>query len=133
MRLGLAANAQAAADPLGALAAVGGRELAAIAGAVLAARLRRVPVVLDGFIATAAAAALEAARPGALAHCVAGHLSAERAHGALLERLGLRPILALGMRLGEGTGAALAVSVLRAAAECQAGMATFEEAGVSEG
>lgn len=100
---------------------------------MLAARLRRVPVVLDGFIATAAAAPLEAARPGALAHCVAGHLSAERAHGALLARLGLDPILSLGMRLGEGSGAALAVAVLRAAAECHAGMATFEEAGVSEG
>ena len=133
VRLGLSANPDAAGDPLRALAALGGRELAGVAGAVLAARLARVPVVLDGFIATAAAAALEAARPGALAHCVAGHRSAERAHGALLERLGLEPILSLGMRLGEGTGAALAVAVLRAAAECQAGMATFEEAGVSEG
>lgn len=133
VRLGLAANPEAARDPLQALAAVGGRELAAIAGAVIAARLRRVPVVLDGFIATAAAAALEAARPGALDHCMAGHLSAERAHGALLERLGLRPVLSLGMRLGEGTGAALAVAVLRAAAECQAGMVTFEEGGIGEG
>ena len=133
VRLGLAANPEAARDPLAALVALGGRELAAIAGAVLGARLRRVPVVLDGYIATAAAAVLEAARPGALAHCVAGHLSAEAAHAALLARLGLEPVLSLGMRLGEGTGAALAIPVLRAAAECQAGMATFEEAGVSEG
>ena len=133
VRAGLAANPAAAGDPLAALAALGGREMAAMAGAVLAARLGRVPVILDGYIATASAGALEAARPGALAHCVAGHVSAEAPHRALLDRLGLEPILSLGMRLGEGTGAALAIPILRAAAECQAGMATFEEAGVSEG
>ena len=133
VRLGLAANPGAGRDPLAALAALGGREMAAMAGAVLAARLGRVPVILDGYIATASAAALEAARPGALVHCVAGHLSAEGPHGALLARLGLEPLLSLGMRLGEGTGAALAIPILRAAAECQAGMATFEEAGVSGG
>ncbi len=133
VRLGLAVNPEAARDPLVALMALGGREIAAIAGAVLGARLRCVPVILDGYIATAAAAVLEAARPGALAHCLAGHVSAEAPHAALLARLGLDPLLSLGMRLGEGTGAALAIPVLRAAAECQAGMATFEEAGVSEG
>ena len=133
VRAGLAANPDAAGEPEAALAALGGRELAAMAGAVLGARRRRIPVVLDGFIATSAAMVLEVARPGALAHCVAGHASAERAHRALLERLALEPILSLGMRLGEGTGAALAIPVLRAAAECLSGMATFEEAGVSEG
>ena len=132
VELGIAANPAAADDPLLALAALGGREIAAMAGAVLAARLARVPVVLDGFIATAAAAVLEAVRPGALAHCAAGHRSAEAAHGAVLDRLGLDPILSLGMKLGEGTGAALAIAVVRAAAECQAGMATYDSAGVSD-
>ena len=129
----LAANPEAARDPLAAMAAVGGRELAAMTGAVLEARLRSVPVVLDGFIATAAAAVLEVARPGALSHCVAGHLSAERAHAAALERLRMEPLLSLHLRLGEGTGAALAIPLVRAAGACLSGMATFEEAGVSEG
>jgi nicotinate-nucleotide--dimethylbenzimidazole phosphoribosyltransferase len=102
-------------------------------GAVLEARLRSIPVILDGYIATAAAAVLHASRPGALDHCVAGHLSAERAHAALLAQLGLEPLLSLDMRLGEGTGAAMAIPILRSAAECLSGMATFEEAGVSEG
>ncbi|MEZ5774919.1 MAG: nicotinate-nucleotide--dimethylbenzimidazole phosphoribosyltransferase [Hyphomicrobiaceae bacterium] len=110
---------------------LGGRELAAIAGAVAAARAKGIPVVLDGFVATAAAAPLTLAAPGALSHCIAGHVSAERGHRRLLDRLGMAPLLDLGMRLGEGTGAALAVQVLRAAAATQSDMATFAEAGVS--
>ena len=121
-----------AADALDLLRRLGGRELAAIAGAVVGARLRRVPVVLDGFICTAAAAPLAAMRSGALDHCVVGHQSAEPGHRRLCECLDKRPLLHLGMRLGEATGAVLATSVLRAAAACHAGMATFAEAGVSD-
>jgi len=120
-----------AGDPLEMLRRLGGRELAAIAGAVLAARFRRVPVVLDGYVATAAAAVLEAARPGALDHCQAGHLSAEPGHRRLLEKIGKAALLALDMRLGEATGAVLAVEILKAAVACHTGMATFTEAAVS--
>ena len=118
-------------DPLEVLRRLGGRELAAMAGAVLAARLQRIPVILDGYVATAAAAILFAMRPDALDHCVAGHLSAEPAHRRLLEKLGLKPILELGMRLGEGSGAALAAGIVKAAANLHNGMATFASAGVS--
>ncbi len=118
-------------DPLEVLRRLGGRELAAMAGAVLAARLQRIPVILDGYVATAAAAVLHALRPDALDHCVAGHLSAEPAHRRLLEKLGLKPILALDMRLGEGSGAALAAGIVKAAANSHNGMATFASAGVS--
>ena len=127
----LALHAVHLADPLEALRRVGGRELAAMAGAILAARLERVPVVIDGFVATAAAAVLHALDASALDHCVAGHLSAEQAHGRLLKRLELKPILDLGLRLGEGSGGALAVAVVKAAAACHAGMATFAEASVA--
>ena len=126
--LGLHAEVRCAADRLRCL---GGRELAAIAGAVLAARHRRVPVVIDGYVASAAVAPLFADNPNIMAHCMAGHASAEPAHIKLLARLGLMPILDLGMRLGEGTGATLALSVLRAAAATHNGMATFEEAAVA--
>jgi nicotinate-nucleotide--dimethylbenzimidazole phosphoribosyltransferase len=120
-------------SPLATLAALGGREIAAMAGAIAGARAQRIPVILDGFICTAAAAVLARAQAGALDHCIAGHLSAEGAHGKLLAALGMRPLLDLGLRLGEGSGAAVAISVVRAAAACHAGMATFAEAGVSEG
>lgn len=120
-------------DPLEALRVFGGRELAAMAGAIARARSLRIPVLLDGFICTAAAAVLEAARPGALDHCVAGHVSQEPGHARLLERLGKPPLLSLGLRLGEGSGAALAIAVLQGAIACHSGMATFAEAGVSEG
>jgi nicotinate-nucleotide--dimethylbenzimidazole phosphoribosyltransferase len=90
-------------------------------------------VVLDGFISCAAAAVLHRAAPGALDHCIAGHLSAEGAHGRLLGALGKEPLLSLGMRLGEGSGAALALGVIRGAVACHNGMATFGEAGVSGG
>jgi nicotinate-nucleotide--dimethylbenzimidazole phosphoribosyltransferase len=128
----LAFHGAALADPLEALRRVGGRELAAIAGAISRAREARVPVVLDGFVATAAGAVLAKAQPGALDHCVAGHRSAEAGHARLLELLGLAPLLDLGMRLGEASGAAVAVGVLRAAVATHTGMATFEEAGVSD-
>lgn len=118
--------------PLDILRRLGGRELAAIAGAVLAARLARVPVLLDGYVATAAVLPLEAARPGALDHCLVAHVSAEPGHRHLLERLGKAPLLDLGMRLGEGSGAALALGLIKAAQACHTGMATFSEAGVSE-
>ncbi len=120
-------------DPLEVLRRLGGRELAAIAGAILAARHEKVPVILDGYVVTAAAAVLHALDPSALDHCLAGHVSAERAHRALLSRLGLSPLLDLGMRLGEGSGAALSVGIIKAAVACHRGMATFAEAGVADG
>lgn len=122
----------AGADPLEVLRRLGGRELAAMTGAIARARDLRIPVLLDGFICTAAAAVLETARPGALGHCVAGHVSQEPGHGRLLARLGKQPLLALDLRLGEGSGAALAIGILQGAIACHSGMATFAEAGVSE-
>ncbi len=119
------------ADPLEILAHLGGREIAAIAGAILAARLRRTPVLLDGFVVSSAAAVLHALDDAALDHCLAAHVSAERAHRHALKLIGKIPILDLGMRLGEGSGAALAVAVVKAAVACHNGMATFAEAGVA--
>ena len=127
----LALHADALDDPLRAAAALGGRELAAMLGACLAARHNRVPVLIDGFVSTAAVAPLAKVTPGALDHARAGHVSAEAAHRILLQELGLQPLLDLGMRLGEGSGAAVAVLVLRAALACHTGMATFEEANVA--
>ena len=118
-------------DPLEALRRLGGRELAAMTGAVLAARLQRIPVIIDGYVATAAAAVLKALRPDALDHCVAGHVSAEPAHRRLLAHLGLTPVLDLGMRLGEGSGAAMTAGIVKAAADIHTGMATFQSAGVA--
>jgi nicotinate-nucleotide--dimethylbenzimidazole phosphoribosyltransferase len=118
-------------DPLQVLCRLGGRELAAIAGAVLAARLARTPVVLDGYASTAAAAVLYALDPATLDHCVVSHMSAEPGHKRLLARIGKRPLLDLGLRLGEGSGAMVAVLLLKAAVACHNGMATFDEAGVS--
>lgn len=131
---GLARHAATVAegDPLAILAGLGGRELAAMVGAYARARSLRIPVVLDGFITCAAAAVLARAVPGGLDHAVAGHVSAETAHGRLLSALGKEPILSLGLRLGEASGAAVAIPVLRAAAACLAGMATFGEAGVDD-
>jgi nicotinate-nucleotide--dimethylbenzimidazole phosphoribosyltransferase len=119
--------------PLEVLRCLGGRELAAMAGAILRARVLSVPVILDGFICTAAASVLEKAAPGALDHCVAGHVSAEGAHAKMLEALGKAPLLSLGLRLGEGSGAAVAIGVLQAGVACHSGMASFAEAGVSDG
>ncbi|MER9181916.1 nicotinate-nucleotide--dimethylbenzimidazole phosphoribosyltransferase [Mesorhizobium sp. M0767] len=129
---GLKRHATALADPLKIAAALGGRELAAILGATLAARHLGVPVLLDGFVCTAAAAPLVALHPAGLAHTMAAHVSAESGHRRLLEALGLPPLLDLGMRLGEGSGACLAVNIVRSALECHARMASFAEAGVSD-
>ena len=118
-------------DPLEVLRRLGGREIAAIAGAILAARIQRTPVLLDGFVVCAAAAVLNALDTSALDHCLAAHVSAEQAHAEGLRRLGKTPLLSLGMRLGEGSGAALAVGLVRAAVACHNGMATFAEAGVA--
>ena len=126
---GLAANPDR--DPLEVLRCLGGREIAAMAGAIARAHAERIPVILDGFICSAAAAVLAQAAEGALDHCVAGHGSAEAAHRALLSKLGKAPLLELGLRLGEGSGAALAIGVLKGAVACHSGMATFAEAGVS--
>ncbi len=128
---GLARHLEAASDPLQALRRLGGREIAAMAGAIARARAERIPVILDGFICCAAALVLDRAAPGALDHCIAGHVSAEGAHPRLLAALGKAPLLSLGLRLGEGSGAALALGVVQGAVACHSGMATFAEAGVS--
>jgi nicotinate-nucleotide--dimethylbenzimidazole phosphoribosyltransferase len=128
----LACHSGAVHDPLMIAAALGGRELAAILGATLAARRRRIPVLLDGFVCTAAVAPLALLRADTLGHVLAAHVSAEAGHRLLLDELGLAPLLDLDMRLGESSGAALAVLVLRAALACHTGMATFAEAGVSD-
>lgn len=130
---GLARHAALLGDPLAVLGALGGREIAAMAGALARARCLGIATILDGFIACSAAAVLAKLSSGALDHAIAGHQSAEGAHGPLLAALGKQPILSLGLRLGEGSGAALAINILRAAAECHSGMATFAEAGVSGG
>ncbi len=119
-------------DPLQILCRLGGREFAAMIGAIIAARHARVPVILDGFMVTAAAAVLHALDPSAIDHCIAGHVSAEPAHARALEKIDKRPLLDLDMRLGEGTGAGLAAAIVRAAAATHSGMATFAEAGVSD-
>ena len=118
-------------DPLEVLRRIGGREIAAMCGAILAARMEQVPVIVDGFVTTAAASLLHALNPHAIAHCLFAHQSAEAAHGRALGHLGQTPLLDLGMRLGEGTGAALAAALVKAAADVHTGMATFDEAGVS--
>ena len=130
---GLARHAALLGDPLQVLRALGGREIAAMAGAMARARVERVALVLDGFIACSAAAVLHRVNPAALDHAVAGHLSAEGAHGRLLDKLGKAPLLSLGLRLGEGSGAAVALGILKAAVACHSGMCTFAEAGVSAG
>jgi nicotinate-nucleotide--dimethylbenzimidazole phosphoribosyltransferase len=117
--------------PFEILRRLGGREIAAITGAVLQARKLGIAVVLDGFISCAAIAPLAAAVPTIADHIIAGHCSAEPGHRRLLDRLGLKPLLALDMRLGEGSGAAVAVAVIRSALAAHDGMATFAEAGVS--
>ncbi|MDR3422450.1 MAG: nicotinate-nucleotide--dimethylbenzimidazole phosphoribosyltransferase [Xanthobacteraceae bacterium] len=119
-------------DPLKVAAAFGGRELAAILGAALAARRQNIPVLLDGFVCTAAVAPLYKLRTDTLSHALAGHMSAEAGHRVLLEELSLKPLLDLNMRLGEASGAAVALLLLRAALACHTGMATFAEAGVSD-
>jgi len=119
-------------DGLSMLAAVGGLEIAAMAGVCIGAAAARVPVVVDGFIATAAAAAAERIHPGICEHLFFSHRSAEGGHALALESLGVRPLLDLGMRLGEGTGAAIAMNLIQSAIALFHEMATFANAGVSE-
>jgi nicotinate-nucleotide--dimethylbenzimidazole phosphoribosyltransferase len=116
--------------PMEVLRQLGGAEMVAVAGAVLQARMDRRPVVLDGFVVTAAVAPLELARRGALDHCIAGHLSPEPGHQLLLEKLGMEPLLDLGLRLGEATGALAAVPLVRMAARAVVDVATFDERGL---
>lgn len=125
-------HADILADPLRTAAALGGRELAAILGATLAARHHCIPVLVDGFICMAAVSPLARQAPDGLTHVLAAHVSAEAGHRHLLSELKLDPLLALGMRLGEGSGAAIAINILRAAVACHGGMATFAEAAVSK-
>jgi len=132
---GLALHRERLGDPLQALACLGGREIAAMTGAILACRLKHVPVLLDGYVNCAAAAVLKRLDEKALDHCRAGHLSAEPAAHRLLGALGfdgdLEPLLNLDMRLGECSGAAVAALIVKAAVATHAGMATFAEAGVA--
>ncbi len=118
-------------DPLAILARLGGREIAAMLGALVAARHQKIPVIVDGFVATSAAAIAHAVNPAAIDHCVFGHVSAESAHRRALERMGVMPLLDLGMRLGEGSGAALAMVMAKTALHLHTHMATFQSAGVS--
>ncbi len=128
---GVARHAAAAGNPLKILQCLGGQEFAAISGAVLAARLARIPVLLDGYASTTAAAVLYQLSPDLLDHCMVAHCSAEPGHKRLLAAINKTPLLDLGMRLGEASGAALAVTLLKAAVACHSGMATFAEASVS--
>jgi nicotinate-nucleotide--dimethylbenzimidazole phosphoribosyltransferase len=118
-------------DPFAILARLGGREIAAMLGALLAARHNNVPVLVDGFVATAAAAVAHAINPDAISHCIFAHVSAESAHAKALDRLGVAPLLDLGMRLGEGSGAALGMVLAKTALHLHTHMATFESAGIS--
>jgi nicotinate-nucleotide--dimethylbenzimidazole phosphoribosyltransferase len=128
---GLRRHAAALHDPLLISMTLGGRELAAILGATLAARHHGIPVLLDGFVCTAAAAPLALLRPDALDHTMLAHVSAEAGHRALAAALNLRPLLDFGMRLGEASAATLVVPLLRAAVACHVGMATFADASVA--
>lgn len=119
-------------DPLAVLARVGGREIAAMLGAIIAARAQKIPVFIDGFVATSAAAIAYAANPQSIEHCIFAHVSAEHGHARALEAMGVKPLLNLGMRLGEGTGAALAMVLAKTALNLHRNMATFESAGVSD-
>jgi nicotinate-nucleotide--dimethylbenzimidazole phosphoribosyltransferase len=128
---GVACHKANCADTLDTLCCLGGRELVAIAGAIVKSRQSYIPVMIDGFIATAAAACLEEAQAGALDHCNISHASAEKGHKKLLQSIKKQALLDLGMRLGEASGAALAVGIVKAAVNCHNGMSTFAEAGVT--
>jgi nicotinate-nucleotide--dimethylbenzimidazole phosphoribosyltransferase len=129
---GLSRHQPGPADPVGVLAAVGGAEHAALAGFILGAAALRVPVILDGMIAGAAALAACRIAPDAVGACVAGHRSVEPGHAVTLEYLGLSPLVDLGLRLGEGTGALLALPLVASAARVLRDVATFDSAGVTE-
>lgn len=131
IRRALAVNRPDPSDPLDVLAGVGGFEIGAIAGVILACAAHRIPVVIDGFVSGAGALIAAGLAPLAREYMIAGHLSAEPGHAFVLKHLGLDPLLCLGMRLGEGTGACLGMFLVAAAAKLQAEMATFSEAGVA--
>ncbi|MGI9435815.1 MAG: nicotinate-nucleotide--dimethylbenzimidazole phosphoribosyltransferase [Geminicoccaceae bacterium] len=130
IRIAIAFHSEYLEDPLEVMMRLGGREQAALFGAILKARHERIPVILDGFVCTAAAAPLERAMPGGLNHCLVAHVSAEPGHQRLLRALDKSALLDLDMRLGEGSGAAVALSVVRSAVATHNGMASFAEAGV---
>jgi len=109
-------------DPLQVMRRLGGRDIAAVAGAIIAARYQNIPVVLDGFVAAASAAILHSIEPTCIDHCIAGAVTFRDSHHALLDRIGKKPVLDLGMGLGDGSGAAIAISVLQAAAACHSGI-----------
>ena len=133
MRRALRANAEAiAGDPVVTLAAVGGLEIAGLVGVILEAAGARKPVLIDGFVSGAAALVATAIEPAVAGYLIASHRSQELGHGAVLSRLGLVPLLDLELRLGEGTGAVLALPLLRGASRLLNEMATFDEAGVSD-
>jgi nicotinate-nucleotide--dimethylbenzimidazole phosphoribosyltransferase len=131
VRDGIERTARLDPDALGILASLGGLEIAALAGVMIGGAARRTCVIVDGFIAGAAALAATALCPQAADYLLASHRSLEPGHQVQLDYLGLRPVLDLDLRLGEGTGAALAMALVDAACEMLSGMATFEEAGVS--
>jgi nicotinate-nucleotide--dimethylbenzimidazole phosphoribosyltransferase len=118
-------------DPIDVLAKVGGFEFGGMAGVVLAAAAHRIPVVIDGFVASTAALVAYELAPAVKDYMIAAHRSVERGHPVVLDHIGLKPLLDLDMRLGEGTGAALSMSIVEAACKILSEMATFEEAGVS--
>lgn len=128
----LALNKPDAGDPVDVLSKVGGAEIAGIAGLVIGAAARRVPVIVDGFISTAGALAAYEIKPAVRDYIFASHNSVEKGHRVMLERMGLRPFVDLDLRLGEGTGAAIAMTLVEAAVKIYNEMATFKDAGVSE-
>ena len=127
----LALHKDAHGNPLAILARLGGREIAAMLGAIISARHQNTPVIIDGFVATSAAAIAHAVNPEAIDHCIFAHESAESAHAKALAMLGVTPLLDLGMRLGEGSGAALGMVLVKTALHLHTNMATFSSAGVS--
>jgi nicotinate-nucleotide--dimethylbenzimidazole phosphoribosyltransferase len=127
----IALHKDAIGDPLAVLARLGGREIAAMLGAIIAARAQKIPVIVDGFVATSAAAIAHAVNPESIDHCLFGHVSAEHAHANALQAMGKPALLSLGMRLGEGSGAALAAVMVKTALHLHNNMATFESAAVS--
>lgn len=131
VEMGLARHKGELDHPFKILSRLGGREIAAMLGALIAARQRKTPVIIDGFVATAAAAIAWAINPAMLDHCLFAHVSAEKAHATALEKMQKRALLDLGMRLGEGTGAALAAVLAKTALHLHQNMATFEQASVS--
>jgi nicotinate-nucleotide--dimethylbenzimidazole phosphoribosyltransferase len=128
----VALHRDAAGNPLELLARLGGREIAAMLGAIIAARQQRIPVIVDGFVATSAAAIAHAVSPAAIDNCLFAHVSAEPAHAKALAAMEKTALLDLGMRLGEGTGAALVAVLAKTALHLHRNMATFESAGVSD-